>query len=164
MAGKKSELGPTGVNVGDQMRRLRDDKNLGYAELSRQLSEIGREIPPLGLRRIEAGDRRVDADDLVAIALALDVSPITLLMPNAETGSEMVSVTGSADPVAAEDLWHWLRADAKLGKSPARFGDRIRDWVSWLQWAGRAAPPWSNKELLAHIKSLTTDTKDGHDQ
>lgn len=52
-----------------------------YAELSRKLAEMGREIPPLGLRRIETGERRVDVDDLVALALALDLSPLALLLP-----------------------------------------------------------------------------------
>jgi hypothetical protein len=48
--------------------------------LSRKLEEAGRAIRELGLRRIEDEDGR-DVDDLMALAGALDVSPITLLMP-----------------------------------------------------------------------------------
>src|SRR6476659_4961943 len=99
MAGKKSDLGPIGVELTHNVRRLRGE--LGYAELSRRLGEMGREIPPLGLRRIEAGTRRVDADDLVALAVALGVSPITLLMPAADGQSEQVEVTGVDGPVPA---------------------------------------------------------------
>ena len=67
------------------MRKFREARNLGYAELSRRLAELGREIPSLGLRRIEAGERRVDVDDLVALALALDVAPVALLFPSRRT-------------------------------------------------------------------------------
>ena len=73
------------------------------AELSRQLAEMGRQIPPLGLRRIESEDRRVDVDDLVALALALGVSPITLLMPETASRDDVVKATGR-EPVPAQAL------------------------------------------------------------
>jgi hypothetical protein len=60
---------------------LRETQNLGYTKLASILEEMGRPIPELGLRRIESGDRRVDVDDLMALAMALGVSPVTLLMP-----------------------------------------------------------------------------------
>jgi transcriptional regulator with XRE-family HTH domain len=108
MAGKKSDLGPTGVNVTHAVRRLREARHLTYAELSRQLADMGREIPPLGLRRIESGERRVDADDLVALAAALNVSPITLLMPETAKRDEVVEVT-ARKPDTAGAVWDWLR-------------------------------------------------------
>lgn len=107
MAGKKSDLGPTGIALTHNIRRLRGD--LSYAELSRRLDGIGRDIPPLGLRRIEAGTRRVDVDDLVALAAALGASPVTLLMPKAADPDDVVEVTGR-EPDAAEIVWDWLRA------------------------------------------------------
>jgi hypothetical protein len=85
MAMKKIDLGKYGLNVAGNVRRLRGDT--GYAELSRRLDDIGRPIPPLGLRHLEAGNRRVDVDDLIALGIALDVAPITLLLP-ADDGSE----------------------------------------------------------------------------
>lgn len=82
MAGKKNEVAATGRAVAANVKRLREEQNLGYAELSRRLDEqADRDIPPLGLRRIESHERRVDADDLVALAVALSVSPLTLLTP-----------------------------------------------------------------------------------
>lgn len=114
VAGKKSELGPTGLALAQNVRRIRETRRLGYAELSRLLADLGRDIPPLGLRRVEAGERRVDADDLVALAIALGVSPITWLMPAAEKASDLVEVTGFPGRVPAEKFWSWLTADRAL--------------------------------------------------
>ena len=109
MAGKSTELGPIGVNVTHTVRQFRQKRGLGYADLSRKLAKMGREIPPLGLRRIESGDRRVDVDDLVALALALDVSPLALLLP-----AETSSVTPQGDRYTAEEIWAWARGDGML--------------------------------------------------
>ena len=40
---------------------------------------------------------------------ALDVSPITLLMPETARRSDLVEVTGRP-PESAENVWDWLRA------------------------------------------------------
>jgi hypothetical protein len=102
VAGKKSDIGPIGDNVADAVKWFREDRRLGYAELSRKLADLGREIPPLGLRRIESGDRRVDADDLVALALALVVSPLALLLP-----TEAGAVLPGGELYAPEQIWDW---------------------------------------------------------
>jgi len=74
-------IGPIGAHAAANVRTLREKRRLKYADLSRKLDELGRPIPPLGLRRIEAGERRIDVDDLAALALALEVSPLTVLLP-----------------------------------------------------------------------------------
>jgi hypothetical protein len=83
-------------------------KNLSYAKLSRKLEEAGRAIRELGLRRIEDEIGR-DVDDLMALAGALDVSPITLLMPETAKRNDLVEVTGRLAE-SAENVWDWLRA------------------------------------------------------
>lgn len=105
MAGKKNELGTTGTTVAANVKRLREDQNLTYAELSRRLEAIGRPIPVLGLSRVENGTRRVDVDDLMALAVVLGVSPSALLMPGA--GDRNVDATGISEPVPAQRLWNW---------------------------------------------------------
>src|SRR5215217_819117 len=132
MAGKKSDLGPTGVSLTHNARRLREARGLSYAELSRRLADTGRDIPPLGLRRIESGERRVDADDLVALALALGVSPVTLLMPDTADGDSKVEVTGLTEPCRAERWWEWLTAGKPLPEPPTTllmFGA-----MAWPHW------------------------------
>lgn len=116
------------MNVTHTVRQFREKRNLGYAELSRKLAEIGREIPPLGLRRIESGDRRVDVDDLVALAFALEVSPLVLLLP-----TDTSSLTAARPPWAAEDIWLWATGSRALpGQENAlqfmRDSNPLTDW------------------------------------
>ncbi len=92
------------VNIIAQRQR----KNLSYAQLSRKLKEAARAIPELRLRRIEDGDRR-HVDDLMALAGALDLSPITLLMPETAKRNDLVEVTGRLLE-STENVWDWLRA------------------------------------------------------
>jgi transcriptional regulator with XRE-family HTH domain len=129
MAGKKSDLGPIGANVMAAVRRFREERGLAYAELSRQLHDMGREIPPLGLRRIESGDRKVDVDDLIAIALALGVSPLALLLQ-----TEASSLVAEGEQYPADRIWSWARGSQSLSKDNAiRF---MRDSNPLFDWTG----------------------------
>ena len=91
---KKIEPGPIGVNVARNVRRLRQDAGYGYAEISRYLDAVGRPIPPLGLRHLEEGKRRVDVDELVMLACALGVAPLTLLLPEERAEQAKAVFTG----------------------------------------------------------------------
>lgn len=99
---------------------------LSYAEMSRQLKGVGREIPPLGLRRLEAGERRVDVDDLMAIAVVLDVAPLRLLMP--PTASSVIDAEATGTGVhSTSELWNWAKGfwrPGDAGRASWRF--RIR--------------------------------------
>ncbi len=130
-AKKKNPLGPTGTTVADNIRRLRTGRGLAFTGLAERLAAIGRPIPTLGLRKLEAYERRVDADDLVALAVALDVSPVTLLMPPAEDSVDAVSVTGLAEPAAAIGVWEWLRGRFARPGGPNRMS--IDTWPAWEQ-------------------------------
>lgn len=136
MAGKSIELGSTGRTVAENIRRLRGART--YTELSKRLAECGREIPPLGIRRIEDGTRRVDVDDLTAFAVALGVSPTTLLAPDSEEADEQVNSTGLAKPITAIELWRWLTVIASLPPYPA----------SPVKFFARALPAWRLNKLI----------------
>lgn len=112
MAGKKSELGPIGEASSDNVKRLREEMRLSYAEMSRTLEEIGRPIPPLGLRRIEEGERRIDVDDLVALAIVLQVSPLAILLPNSDT-----AVVSGGPRYPRGRVWQWAQGTTPLGTS-----------------------------------------------
>lgn len=95
-----------------------------YKELSERLGDLGNPIPPLGLRRIENGERRVTVDDLCALAVALDVSPLTLLLPadgSRYAASRLTGVTGRE--VSHNTQWLWGLGEEplelpKLGMGP----------------------------------------------
>jgi transcriptional regulator with XRE-family HTH domain len=130
------QLGATGETVRENIRRIRDVLRMPVTELSAKMDALGRPIPPLGIRRIEAGERRVDVDDLTALAVALEVSPETLLMPYAENANDEVRITGW-EPMYASEAWRWMQTDISLGWSD-------RPPVS----AERALPPFVYRALM----------------
>lgn len=112
MADKKLTLGGTGETVRANLQRLRG--GMQYKDLSARLTELGNPIPPLGLRRIENGERRVTVDDLCALAVALDVSPLTLLLPGDGSRYAASMLTGVPDrEVSHNTQWLW-----GLGEEP----------------------------------------------
>lgn len=138
MAGKKLELGATGETVAENITRLRTSAGLSYTQVSERLTIAGRPINPVGVRRIEDGERRVDADDLVALAAALGVSPITLLMPDC-MGSDTVQVGSTQVPAVL--LWSWLRAEHPLGTDQ-----------TWTQFISVAWPRWVQAQFNAEAQ------------
>lgn len=108
------ELGATGMAVAHNVKRIREAANMTYTEVSKALAGLNRPISPLAVRRIEDGERRVDVDDLMALALALRVAPVTLLFPSTRGKADKVLVTGLESPVAAEALWKWMVAESPI--------------------------------------------------
>ena len=131
-------IGPTGTTVAANIKRLRKQRGLAFTELSARLGAIDRPIPPLGLRKIESGGRRLDTDDLTALAVALGVSPITLLMPADTDTSTAVTATGVGNDIPAERLWAWLGAAYPL-----------RGAV--LPFFAEALPPWASDRMAAQL-------------
>lgn len=82
-----SKVGPVGLRVAENLKRLRG--RVPVRELSARLEALGRPILPSGITKIEQGSRRVDVDDLVALAQALEVSPMRLLLPAAGDLAEL---------------------------------------------------------------------------
>ncbi|MEE8684883.1 MAG: hypothetical protein SOI64_07580 [Bifidobacterium mongoliense] len=100
-----NEIDETGKQVAKNVRRLRGAAT--YRELSDRLSDLGRPITVLGLRRIEACERKVDVDDLAALAMVFDVSPLTLLLPDAANSRVTARVTGARHEYGSNVLWLW---------------------------------------------------------
>jgi transcriptional regulator with XRE-family HTH domain len=126
---KKNPLGPIGATVQQNVRRLREERNLTMAELSRRLGgdKIGRKIPTLALARIEKGERRVDVDDLVALAIALGVSPTALLLPPlADEDQDLDEPVKLAErkTVTWESAWRWGTGDAPIDEHLSDLGER----------------------------------------
>lgn len=126
------QRGPTAATVAANVKRLREQLNLGLRALAQRLADAGRPLTHTALDKIERGTRRVDVDDLMALAAALEVSPITLLMPPTTTDADNadISVTGA---VSALRLWQWLVAEMPLtGDTPTEvFGFIARSVPGW---------------------------------
>ncbi|MEU7764347.1 helix-turn-helix transcriptional regulator [Nocardia sp. NPDC049190] len=149
MAEKRNPLGATGETVRGNVKAHRERLNLGFADLARRLDDLGRPIPVLGLSRIEKGERRIDADDLVSLAAALEISPLTLLMPDSADRTERVSTTAHSD--TAEHIFQWLRGDAL----PCAYDDPQRQF----QFMIRSRPKWAVSDAITR-QGASTDGDD----
>ncbi|MGA5466574.1 helix-turn-helix domain-containing protein [Mycobacterium sp. NPDC050041] len=161
MAGKEPVAGQTATTVAENIGRLRTGQNLTYTQLSERLKDKAAwDISPVAVRRIEDNERRVSVDDLMALAVALRVSPITLLMPDSVDRDTPVTVTGITERYAADLLWKWLRADWAL----PRRGD---DASELFDLVAPSLPAWERREYaervtdLIRIDRLSADMKAG---
>lgn len=120
MAGRTREPGPTSTRTAENLRRIRQEQGLSYAELARRLAGIGHPILDTGLLKIEKGDRRVDVDDLMALAIALGTTPNRLILPPGEPehATERYHVT-SAITGTPPLLWAWATGEVPLGALPS---------------------------------------------
>ncbi|MFD7846107.1 Z1 domain-containing protein [Nocardia sp. NPDC059764] len=116
MAKQVGALGPTGTRLSHRVQHLRRAQGLTLGALARRLGEVGRPIDLSSLAKVEKGQRRVDVDDLIALALALDVSPNWLLLPGTLTGDllELAERSRRTDG----DAWHWAIRDQPRGALP----------------------------------------------
>lgn len=111
MAGKTKSNGATSRAVRENHKRLRLSRDMTWAQESRFLKKLGWDIPALALRRIEDGERRVDVDDLMALAVVLDVSPVELLLDEGESGKTDVTGIGT---VPSADALAWTKGEKPL--------------------------------------------------
>ncbi|MFD3815808.1 helix-turn-helix domain-containing protein [Streptomyces rubiginosohelvolus] len=72
-------IGPAGVLTARAITRSRAARGFAQRQLAERVAALGRPMTITMLSRIERRQRRCDVDDLVAIAAALDVSPLALL-------------------------------------------------------------------------------------
>jgi transcriptional regulator with XRE-family HTH domain len=116
MAGRAKEPGPTSVRTARNLKQVRQERGVSYAELSRRLKALLHPILDTGIMKIEKGERRVDVDDLVALALALGVTPNTLILPGLDIPG--MTVTYALTPAVAGNwvaLWQWAQGERHPG-------------------------------------------------
>jgi transcriptional regulator with XRE-family HTH domain len=112
MASNAVVTGPTAERVAKNIERIRKARQLKQKDLSDLLGRLGRPTLPTVISKIERGERRIDVDDVVAFALALNVSPLTLLLPPTSS-DETVDLTASQE-VTSRTAWYW-----GVGRRPA---------------------------------------------
>jgi transcriptional regulator with XRE-family HTH domain len=119
-------MGPSSERVAANIRRIRRACEVTTAALSQRLAAIGHPIADTGITKTEKGDRRIDVDDLVALALALGVTPNTLLLPQMDyLGTSDTHLLTPNVGGTAERLWQWAQ-----GERPVRIPVPGSD--SWL--------------------------------
>lgn len=124
---------PIGSRIGRTVRRLRHERGLDLRRLAEQLAEEGRPISLAQLSKLELGQRRVDVDDLVAIAVVLNVTPSQLLMPEppAEGEDQTVALTPHRQ-VGWHRAWQWMCGDYWLDEA-RRPGINLEDDHAYVE-------------------------------
>ncbi|MFF0184904.1 helix-turn-helix domain-containing protein [Streptomyces sp. NPDC005244] len=113
------ELSASGRAVAANVKRLRAARGMSLRALSESLGKIGRNLSTDAINKIENGSeknttkqiRRVDVDDLVALSIALGVSPATLLLPQDARGTAEVTGAGEVEATLA---WRWVWCEEPL--------------------------------------------------
>lgn len=157
MATRRVKLGPFGEILRGNLRALRrrlppDREVLTLRALSENLSNSARPLALNTLSEIENGARRVDVDDLVAIASALEVSPVSLLLPMYFTPDDTVDVPGLG-VIDVDSAWAWMR-DGEL-PNVDNGGGWARDNVgAWLSMPRRETSLDRLHQYLALVRAL----------
>ena len=110
-------MGPTSTRIAANLKRIRQRSGTGLRELSRRLADVGQPIADSGLVRTEGGERTVSADELVALAAVLDVSPNLLLLPGPMTPMTALGHQELLTPKSSESLgrmWAWAVGEQPL--------------------------------------------------
>jgi transcriptional regulator with XRE-family HTH domain len=101
-----------GDRLARNVKQLRERRGLTVRQLSAALTELGRPILPSGITKIENRDRRVDADDLIALALALGVTPNRLLLTG-DIADDTVTLTPAVE-TSRTAAWWWATGEQRL--------------------------------------------------
>lgn len=112
--GRQTIKGPQRDRVAANIKELRNMRGrMSLAELSARLHSLGHPLRTTQIHKIERGERKVDVDDLVALALALDVSPNRLLLPGTADPYESVQLTSELS-TTEHAAWRWARGRQTL--------------------------------------------------
>lgn len=139
------ELGASGRAVAANVKRLRKDRGWSLRALSEALEGLGRKLSQDAINKIENGAekdttkqiRRVDVDDLVALAIAFNVTPSTLLLPDSIRGE--AEITGVQGTIPAEDAWKWADGKRPLAIPEGDDGTALLDFTRWARPQGLRA-------------------------
>jgi transcriptional regulator with XRE-family HTH domain len=107
MGKKPVTRGPVAERVSANIRRLREQRRMSLADLAQELARVGRPMAASAVHKVETGERRADVDDLVAFALALEVTPYALLLPDVRTSTGSVPMTPTMAAPDARTAWVW---------------------------------------------------------
>ena len=149
--------GPTAERVASNVKALRLERRLTLAELADRMTRVGRPILVTGLSKLESGDRRVDVDDLVALAIALEVTPNRLLLTPSAAEDERISLSGpTLPPLPTAQVWKWATGEARM---PDMFDQRdpLREVVWSTEFARENRPhdpPMDNHGWSQHGEAL----------
>lgn len=156
--------GTTHERVAENVKALRQRRGLSQAELSRRLDALGNPIGVSALSKVENGTRRVTVDDLVALAISLDVTPNRLLLfedvepvpPDPQfRDEEPVDLAGSVS-VDAWEAWSWATGVDPIRPDPWADETAAPDYARPFRFKQENRPhdPPSREEFESTLNAL----------
>jgi transcriptional regulator with XRE-family HTH domain len=105
-----------------RLKEVREWHRLSQAALSRLLKEAGHTIHPSRVKKLETGRARPTVEDLLALALVLDVSPLFLVAPPLGERLRIGGEAVGAEAFDAKTMRTWWRGEKPLaGQLPEAF-------------------------------------------
>lgn len=99
--------GPVGRRAAEQLKQLRHAAGMSTYDLAAALADIGWPIHAVSISRTETGQRRLTVDDVAALAVVLDTSPIRLMLGDAEPPDGEVDITPTVTRTRARAWADW---------------------------------------------------------
>lgn len=144
------------------MRELRDQRGLTLKELAARCEAIGAaHLTARVLQKTETFRRHVSVNDVVAVAYALNVSPLAIFMP---TDDVQVKIAWDVDASAREALSWWLGHQPRPEVEPADDGARLAALVEFrrhLPYAGQHSRIQVETGNIHDLASEVGTPKDG---
>lgn len=123
MGTRAVEQGPVGEAVAVNVRQVRERRRLSQQQLASKMGDLGRPVQASTIAKIEGGDRRVDVDDLLVLAVALNVAPARLLVPDTGMDDE-VAITKSVR-MPGWSVWAWANGEHSLSSEEDDINDPV---------------------------------------
>lgn len=155
----ENEQEMTSVRVAANVREIRKARRLDLSDVSDRLDRVGQPISVSGLSKLETGSRRVAVDDLVALALVLDVTPSRLLLTATASADAKVQL---APNMALPEIaaWQWASGEASIqmpwhvNDPPEMLADRILRFAKENQPYRVKEPVITLEEMEEHGEAL----------
>jgi len=169
---KPKAQSPTGVRerLGREVRRLRVAKGwTSQARLATEVQNLGVDLDQSAVSRIETGKRATTVEELLALAAALEVSPVSLLFPG--PANERAVIAPSV-VIPSGEARAWVRGEAALPGYDERFYEEqspdfwgeisgLRRFTSlhvFLQQLANAADTDDTSAMRDALRGLATET------
>jgi transcriptional regulator with XRE-family HTH domain len=107
-----SGMKPVAARLAENVRALRKERGFDLADVAEKMAQFGRPLSLNGVSKIERGKRGVDVDELVALALALGVTPNRLLL-TPDAGEQPVTLAPDL-AVSERAAWQWATGEVPL--------------------------------------------------
>jgi transcriptional regulator with XRE-family HTH domain len=150
---KRLDLGSAAKAVAQNVRRIRGERGLSIRAVAARTSEIGHPLPHSALSKIENEQRRVDIEDLLALAIALETSPASLLLAYEPDPERSVAIIGTVT-APSRAAWEWAQGTEPLPAPTSTYEEALSRWSRFISVA---LPWWQARDAMDSARHDSQD-------